>query len=98
MYKNCLRYKRESSCCIYESMTYKLQSYFSFIYIYGDDVNYIGVVAVGVMLLVIVVRLWLVVMSVVMVGRDVGRGLVGRGRAWCRGCGRVGGSGQARCR
>ena len=50
------------------------------------------------MLLVIVVRLWLVVMSVVMVGRDVGRGLVGRGRAWCRGCGWVGGSGQARCR
>ena len=63
--------------------------------IYGDDVNYIGVVAVGtimllkmiimlmlvmkmlkvVMLLVIVVRLWLVVMSVVTAGPELGGGL-----------------------
>ena len=69
--------------------------------IYYDDDNYIGVVAVGtimllkmiimvmlvimkmlmvVMLPVIVVRLWLVVMSVVTVGPEVGGGPVGRGR------------------
>ena len=51
-----------------------------------------------VMLLVIVVRLWLVLMSVATVGRDVGRGLVGMGRALSSGCGPVGGSGQTRCR